>query len=683
MGTVYLAEHVLIKKDYALKILEPNQITAENWSRFQTEGKAIAKLDHQHTVKIFNMGIDDSGFPYYAMELIEGISLHELLLSDKKPNLDELTTIFSQIASALGYAHGKGIIHRDLKPSNIMLTNRPFSASKSGTKERQLPMAKLVDFGIAKLVGLDSQGKQRLTATGQIVGTPLYMSPEQCLGRTLDHRSDIYSFGCSLFMALCGRAPFVGNSATETLMMHLEAKPPTLEQTSGIAYGASLEALIAKLLAKKPEDRYQSMKLIELDLERVRQNRPVATEIHSIGFDKAQPRPAETTDNSQTLTESTPSRKSILVLALSIALIALATLFMFSSQKSNNKIEVKQSTPRNSDSLALNQPSEAVEEQPEPDNSTFAQPSLEALRKANLFLQSKEVIKSSTDKSGNKFIYCPSIRLGTFKWAKTEKLDGQLDLAEVGCEAIDQARVPGSRKIVLEICGQRDPLIWAKPELLDRLGGAKLSGLYANSAVQEENILPDEIIENLRSWKNLEYVALTSYRISKKSYQELGKHQELKQFISGRTAIDLSQLSGCSFFRNLEFLKVEYGFKTDVMLKAINDKCKLQKLQLNKCTPSPPAIALSRLKNCRTLTQLTLERCTISNEQLLAINDNSNIKSLKLWRCTELGEKNLPIFQRMRPDLQISLTVEEEIAPSYKKALTRLPNIAVKAFQEL
>ncbi len=198
MGYVFRAEHLIIGKEYALKMLAPDQINEVTWSRFQSEGKAIARLDHPNIVKIYNMGVDRGDCPYYVMDLLDGVALSDCI-ADKLPlSLDEILEMFIQLASGFGYAHSRGIIHRDVKPSNVVLVD-------SGG---QYPTAKIVDFGIAKLVGANDLHHQSLTATGEIFGSPYYMSPEQCLGTEIDHRADIYSLGCTLFEVLCGHPPF-------------------------------------------------------------------------------------------------------------------------------------------------------------------------------------------------------------------------------------------------------------------------------------------------------------------------------------------------------------------------------------------------------------------------------------------------------------------------------------------
>jgi serine/threonine protein kinase len=246
MGFVYRVEHLLMAKELALKVLRTEQISAVIWRRFQTEAQAIARLDHANVVKIYDMGQSQDGIPYYTMDLLLGESLADYLDREDVLTVEQALPIFRQVCAGLAYAHDRGIIHRDIKPANIMLLTEPQGAIK------------IVDFGIAKLSSNGEAG-QGLTRPGEVFGSPLYMSPEQCLGLAIDHRTDIYSVGITFFEALTGRAPFIGRSAVETTAMHQSDSPPLLKDIGDSDYPQKLERIIAKMLAKSPDQRYQSL----------------------------------------------------------------------------------------------------------------------------------------------------------------------------------------------------------------------------------------------------------------------------------------------------------------------------------------------------------------------------------------------------------------------------------------
>lgn len=245
----------------ALKILTGADVSQVAWKRFQTEIEVIARLTHGNVVRIMDSGIHGQNNPYYTMELVEGESLADKIKSNGPLEITEALKIFICVADALNEAHKKNILHRDIKPSNIVIATAGSSI---------YGRVKVVDFGIAKLMGRDLPEGQALTGRGEIFGSPLYMSPEQACGSRLDNRSDIYSLGCTLFEALTGQPPFKGNSIFETLSLHQEAKPPKLSQVApGKKWPRSLEDLVDQLLSKLPDDRCGTMAQVEEILESV------------------------------------------------------------------------------------------------------------------------------------------------------------------------------------------------------------------------------------------------------------------------------------------------------------------------------------------------------------------------------------------------------------------------------
>jgi len=259
MGNVYRVDHLLLEKPFAFKCLNKFQEADASWKRFQNEAKAAQLLDHPNLLKVFEFGLLESGQPFFLMELVEGKTL-----ADEIKRLGHLPTqravsLFIQVAFAIACAHDQKIVHRDLKPSNIMIV-----PPKS---EHERETVKVVDFGIAKLTGVDEFNQQTLTKTGEIFGSPFYMSPEQCTGLPVDYRSDLYSLGCVFFETLTSAPPFMGESALSTMMKHQSEKPMSLKEASlGQNYPPALEQIVGKLLEKNPEKRYQSAHLLARDL---------------------------------------------------------------------------------------------------------------------------------------------------------------------------------------------------------------------------------------------------------------------------------------------------------------------------------------------------------------------------------------------------------------------------------
>ncbi|MBA3857309.1 MAG: hypothetical protein C0507_10420 [Cyanobacteria bacterium PR.3.49] len=258
MGSVYRVEHLFMNQQYALKCLNKCQRNDINWRRFENEAKAANMLDHANLLRVFEFGLLQGGRPYFLMELVEGVTLADEVKKLGRLPMKRAIKIFIQVAFAIDYAHEHKIIHRDLKPSNIMLEKKEGEENES---------VKVVDFGIAKLTGVDEFNQQTLTKTGEIFGSPLYMSPEQCTGTTIDHRSDLYSLGCLFYEALTGAPPFIGDTALATMMKHQGEPPLSLKEASlGIGFPIGLEKIVARLLEKDPNLRYQHASALAKDL---------------------------------------------------------------------------------------------------------------------------------------------------------------------------------------------------------------------------------------------------------------------------------------------------------------------------------------------------------------------------------------------------------------------------------
>ncbi len=245
MSTVYLANHVLMNKLMAVKLLHDHLASdVSAVQRFQREAQTVTLLSHPNILAVHDFGLSPDGLAYLVMDYLEGASLQEYIALKSTVHWQKSCQFFLQICSGLQHAHIKGIVHRDLKPGNIMMV-------KDESKNYVL---KIVDFGLAKMCGDDSS--QRLTQTGEIFGSPLYMSPEQCQGLLLDHRSDIYAMGIIMYETITGSPPFKGKSVIETFQKQIVEPPPPIPQALGVP--AKLANVIYQSLAKEPDDRPQS-----------------------------------------------------------------------------------------------------------------------------------------------------------------------------------------------------------------------------------------------------------------------------------------------------------------------------------------------------------------------------------------------------------------------------------------
>lgn len=259
MGLVYRVEQIILGEELALKTIHKTFLTDTTIKRFEQEARTAFAVNHANIIAVKAFGLLDDQTPFLAMEIVNGETLAELLQDSGPLPIEAALPIIIQVCFGLAHAHDCGIVHRDIKPSNIMIL-KDLAIGTEGS-------VKILDFGIAKFSHREGGEIQALTKTGEIFGSPLYMSPEQGLGTTVDHRSDIYSLGCVIFEALSGKAPFVGNNALVTLMMHQSDPTPSLAaacQKEDIPQ--ELESIVAKMLAKQPNERYQNLGTVAHDL---------------------------------------------------------------------------------------------------------------------------------------------------------------------------------------------------------------------------------------------------------------------------------------------------------------------------------------------------------------------------------------------------------------------------------
>jgi serine/threonine protein kinase len=260
MGAVYLGEHDVLQRKFAIKVIRKNLLADLSIaSRFRREARAASRIDHPHVTYVFDYGHSEDGIPYLAMEFVKGPSLQDEIERDKPFPVKRGLHVLYQIAQALTAAHAMQVVHRDLKPQNIVLT-----------KHGEDPdFVKVLDFGLAKIIGAPTSGMA--TKHGDLIGTPHYMSPEQYTEGQVDHRSDIYSFGVLAYELFVGEVPFEG-TVMEIMTSHIQKEPPVpSEMAERNDFPGQMNRIILRCLAKKPQDRFQTAVDLQSEIRSLQQ----------------------------------------------------------------------------------------------------------------------------------------------------------------------------------------------------------------------------------------------------------------------------------------------------------------------------------------------------------------------------------------------------------------------------
>lgn len=599
MGVVYLVEQTSLHKQFALKVLSPDLVNEQNWQRFKAEAKTMASLNHPSFVNVYDLGIHAGSTPFYSMDYLTGRSLEEILVDEGPLKLEAALNIFIEVLNGLAYAHRNGIIHRDIKPANIMI------CTTNGATQ-----AKILDFGISKLVSSDASKMQSMTMAGDVFGSPYYMSPEQCAGEPVDASSDIYSIGCTLFEVLTGYVPFEGSTSLETMIMHQEDTAPRLgDVLTDRSFPKSLEAIVSTCLAKLPRDRYQSAKEVVLDLERSREgkeiepsspayrqlNKPVVTK----NDERAEGEEEEEIDSELS---STKLAKTI---SLSAAVVATAILVIAGVSFFAQPASKRENTAQNlgTDPLKLNKYDTEIDgtglKKVEDGTEFYSQMNNGGNTIQFNFPRNKSIGKIGPVGS--------RLKLREAQYTVTFPAHRELEFYP-NSNAFDQPQIFNSfrpfdlQKLIgpLEM-GEHVEAKQAMPFI------AKLAGIKTLS-LQASNIGDDQV-DYLNQMPNLKTLDLSSTKLTGRGMAKLKRIKELESL---------------SFSNNSDYKP---------MLVALQGSEKLETLSLETTDPPLAGTEARLIASCKNIKRLNLEGSLASDEALQALSKLPKLEYLSVSDC--------------------------------------------------
>lgn len=637
MGSVYHVRHVILQTDYALKVLDTHA-SESSARRFEIEARAANRLDHPNLIKVHDSGLTADGQPFLVMEYVPGMTLADHLKMKGRLSLAQTLNIFIQVGFALAYAHENGLIHRDLKPSNIMLIENTAGSLCSSVK--------LVDLGIAKWSAEEELNQQTLTRTGEIFGSPLYMSPEQCMGIAVDRRSDLYSLGCVIYEALTGAPPLMGENALSTMMKHQSEKPLSLKEASmGIEFPTSIEEVVAKLLEKDPDKRYSNAQLLTATLVNIQQT------LHET--DGSLRQPLLTTAQKDKLSSNANQLFTTRNIVCSLIVLGSYALGYLTGTSTLPSQTVAPKTPI---------PVKSIEE------NTVGIPG-----------EFMEIMDGGSPKGAD-----PYMNTGKAYFTKPNSKEilcnfPNIDIGLIGTSKGDQhpvflAHAKGEQKVPagpLAFAGSAELFIY--PKMLEKFRPGELGALILQNAHRGGK----ELLRVLPQQQNLTYLDLDGTWIDNQDIMKIGKLPKLQLVSLCGSQIDADQLAHMQNLNNLTCINVNSGSGGSKLVEALKNSKNISSLRLKRCGLKPKDLsALSKLSN---LINLDIKfNKEMTSEGLKSLSSLKHLKYLNL-EGIPISEKALQEIKSIKAEVVISnFNFSRE---RLKKLREEIPNLTVQPLQ--
>lgn len=673
MGTVYKVHQVFLDKDFALKTMDNRAVSDVAIQRFQQEAKAAALLNHPNLVHVHDFGLLDDDQPYLVMDLVDGVTFAEYLKLNGPLPVEHVASFFAPACFGLLAAHDQGLVHRDIKPGNIMVvTGLPLGAEQR---------IKVVDFGIAKFTGRDAGEIQALTATGEIFGSPLYMSPEQCTGGIIDHRSDIYSMGCVLFEMLTGTPPYFGQSALSTMMLHESGKPPTLKEASlGTDFPEALEHAVAKMLRRAPSERYQNIGLVATDLAAICKGGSIAIRgsTHEESRKKA----------GKEITISAVKLYILLAVTASVSSVIAwfgGAVFRQTQSQTSTSTSTQTSTPTlTSTPTQTSTPTPTptpTPPSPSPPTSVLilnekpvssfplSQGTLERDRKEiEMSGPIKATIVGPENAKQRTYVF-PQCGIGTLLAYDPQNplVEDRFVPQDFICKAQGSISVPISRgDLALSQMGGESVAAIKTPSIYSKISGKEFRKLFMSNSMDEYSMEMNqsqrtaqaqnmaEIMANLSGWSGLESLGLKQCILRTKSFDRMNKLVHLQNLILDKCDFDARELAAQPFLMKLKVLNLTaLGDGGDQVVLQLSRSSTLHTLRLIVLSNSISPSSIEQLKHCPSLHKLIVrfKNTPVDDQMLKAISKLETVKKLELLECT-LGIPQIRILSMCRgPDL--------------------------------
>lgn len=632
MGDVYKARDKKLKLDVAVKVLSKQTPTDKDIVRFHREAKAYGKCNHENLVKILDFGLTEASEPFLIMEFFDGANVDDIILTRQAPpKRKELATwleIFVQVCRGMEHAHKNGIVHRDVKTRNILV---------AGMDNPGKPAVKIIDFGLAKIE--DYAGDATLTKVGAVVGSPLYLSPEQAGGNKADARSDIYSFGCVMYFALTGQLPFRGETPLATIRGHLKEAPKPLRSINA-EVDEELEGIVLRCLEKSPETRFQTMGELEnVLLSRLERGAPDIVPARTQSASSADSADYDSSSSSQTAAQRKISMQK-LTMAMLVVLCMFAAVFWL-DQAIKSQLQQRETPEGNATSEAAGGKQAAVGKQSASSSSTLVSDypvGVDPGERSAFWTDADRLLRIKA--YGDRLYVQP----------KDLKEVTDSDLSRINWEKLDK-----NKRVEIDLC--EAPKITGSG--LQYLPFQRIYSLRATRSG-----IGDSAFDHIAKMSNLENLTLTYTSVSVDGLQKITGLKNLKSLhlgycphIDNRAAMLVIKT-----WPDLTFLSLADARITRAPIKELPKFKHLVELSLSD-TPAndEDVIALSKLR----LSEFYLNHCPITDRALKAIEGMPNLRIVGIIGCRGLTDEGREALRNKQHDLKFPGEPSKEYVDFY------------------
>ncbi|MBP7862495.1 protein kinase [bacterium] len=586
-GVIYKAKQKPLGRPVAIKMIHSHLVNVTALKRFLQEAKTISTMHHPNIISVHDFGVSEDNQPYMVMDYVEGTTLSDYIKKEGALEPEFAVNLAMQICDGLSHAHSHSVLHRDLKPNNVMLV--PLAAGEYHLR--------VLDFGLAKLFAEDEQA-DHLTKTGETVGTPAYMAPEQVMGKKLSPRSDIYSLGCLLYHCLTGFVPFGGATKMETMLKQLNDQPPPFSEYD-IDVSERLEELVMQILSKDPAGRPESM-------SQVKERLKALMSYHSSGNVSVLSRKEKKKEPPKI------EPKKIALIAVPLVVVSAASLFTYFYSQQKPATVVDASTQVKASEPAKTETKPETKEVKVPEQDPPAQAAVQTPAPAQA--QSQAPVEQGPEYKKN---FDDRVFLGKF--------EGQDDVHELSSDGNDiqnqslyyVAKLKDLKKLDLNKSKS------INDSGLAYLKNMQLMFLFLGSTGVTDNGLAT--IGTLTSLRNLD---LSNTKVTANGLGQLAPCRNLQSLDLHQTKLGNSNLDGLKSLNNLDMLILGDSGINDSALNALTNMKMLRTLFLNGT--SITSAGLANLSNLENLHKLDLSGTKVDKQGLKHLAKLPNLKELIL-----------------------------------------------------